>query len=191
MIDFTDIRTPVPTIYGNWWERYTPLWNEQIDKLKARFPNQVTEVRMPPEYPTDVPIVMVEKESVPEILGFLRSALDYDFLADLTATDEETVPRFEVVYQLYSMAKNGPRIRIKTKVGEDEDLPSIVDIWKGADWAEREVYDMYGIRFRGHPNLRRILMDYRWVGHPLRKDYPLDGYQVFPDPEPPDPERLK
>jgi NADH-quinone oxidoreductase subunit C len=186
-----DIRTRVPTNYGAWWEKHSGLWQEQIQALKDQFAEAITEVRVPPDYPTDVPIIYVDKERVFDVLTHLKEGLGYDFLADLTATDEETVPRFEVVYNLYAMKQKGPRIRVKARVGEDEDIPTATAIWPGADWAEREVFDMFGIRFRNHPNLRRILMDYRWEGYPLRKDYPLDGYQVFPDAEAPDPERLK
>jgi NADH-quinone oxidoreductase subunit C len=186
-----DIRTRVPTIYGDWWERFGPTWRENVAALQEKFGGSITEVRFPPEYPTDVPIVYVDKESIVPVLTFLRDSLGYDFLADITATDEEKSPRFEVVYNLYAQKKKGPRIRVKTRVGENEDVPSATPVWPGADWAEREVYDMFGVKFRNHPNLRRILMDYRWEGYPLRKDYPLDGYQVFPDAEPPDPERLK
>lgn len=186
-----DIRTPIPTIHGDWWDRYLPLWKEQIEKVRGRFGSALTEVRIPPEAPTDVPILYVDRESIADVLQYLKDELAYDFLADLTATDEQIHPRFEVVYQLYAMKRKGPRLRVKVRVGEGEDVPTAVKVWPGADWAEREVYDMYGVVFRGHPNLRRILMDYRWEGYPLRKDYPLDGYQVFPDPEPPDPERLR
>lgn len=187
----TDIRTPIPTIHGDWWDRYLPIWKEHAEKVRARFPTAMIETRFPPEFPTDVAIFFVDKEQIAEVLEFLRTELEYDFLADLTSTDEGAPPRFEVVYQLYAQKKKGPRLRVKVRVGEGEDVPTAVKVWPGADWAEREVFDMYGVKFRGHPNLRRILMDYRWEGYPLRKDYPLDGYQVFPDPEPPDPERLK
>ncbi len=186
----TDIRTPVKTIYGDWWEKHTPTWTSQIEAAKAALGSAITDVKMPPAYPTDVPIVYADREKIAEVVGHFKSA-GYDFLADMTATDEGGEPRFEVVYNLYSMKPHGPRFRIKAKVGEKEEIPTIVGLWPAADWLEREIWDMFGIRFRGHPNLRRILMDYRWEGFPLRKDYPLDGYQVFPDPEPPDPERLK
>lgn len=186
-----DIRTRVPTIYGDWWEKYGAVWAGQVEILQEKFGAALTEVRMPPAYPTDVPILYVDKESVVPVLTFLKNDLGYDFLADLTATDEETAPRFEVVYNLYAMKNKGPRLRVKARVGEGEDIPTAVGVWLGADWAEREVFDMFGITFRGHPNLRRILMDYRWEGYPLRKDYPLDGYQVFPDAEAPDEARLK
>ena len=83
------------------------------------------------------------------------------------------------------------RIRVKIKIAEDESVPTLIPLWEGANWAEREIFDMFGIHFEGHPDLRRILMDQRWEGHPLRKDYPLRGYQVFLTPEPLDPELLK
>ena len=105
---------------------------------------------------------------------------EYGFLSDLTATDEEIAPRFEMVYNLFS-TRHKWRIRLKVRVREDEEVPTAIPVWPGANWAEREVWDMYGIRFKGHPDLRRILMDERWEGHPLRKDYPLRGYQIFTD----------
>jgi NADH-quinone oxidoreductase subunit C len=99
---------------------------------------------------------------------------------DLTAVDYLGEPeRFEIVYHLYSLAKNH-RLRVKVRVAEsDPELESLTPLWKGADWLEREVWDMYGIRFRGHPNLRRVLMLMyeQFRGHPLRKDYPANGRQ--------------
>lgn len=180
-----DIRTAVPTIYGDWVQRFGETWKAQCARLKEKFGDTIEEVRMPVEYPTDVPIIYVRKEKIAEILRFMKEDADfqYVFLADLTATDEEVEPRFEIVYNLFSPEKK-PRIRIKVRVRENEDVPTVSHLWAGADWAEREVYDMFGVKFRGHPDLRRILMDERWVGHPLRKDYPLKGYQLFPEPEP-------
>lgn len=187
-----NIFTELATNGGDWKAKYGDAWKMQIEKIKATFGAAIEEVRTPWEYPTDVPIIYVKKERVVEVLSFLKTDPDcqYIFLSDLTATDEEINPRFEVVYNLYALDR-GPRVRVKTRVAEGEEVPTLTGVWTGADWAEREVYDMYGVRFTGHPNLRRILMDYRWEGHPLRKDYPLDGYQLFPDAEPPDPERLK
>ena len=178
-----DIRTPVPNNGGDWLQKYGETWRSQVSVLQAKFGGAVEEVRMPPEYPTDVPIVYVKKESIVQLLHFLKSdpAFDYQFLSDLTATDEEVEPRFEVVYNLYSQAKRW-RIRVKTRLREGEECPTAIPVWIGANWAEREVWDMFGIKFTGHPDLRRILMDDRWVGHPLRKDYPLRGYQVFNEP---------
>jgi NADH-quinone oxidoreductase subunit C len=180
-----DIRTGVPTIFGDWNARFGEAWKAQATRLKDRFPDAVEEVRMPGEHATDVPIVYVRRDKITDVLKFLKEEpdLDYVFLSDLTATDEVSEPRFEVVYNLFSPEKKH-RIRVKARLHEGEELATATGLWKGADWLEREVYDMFGIKFRGHPDLRRILMDERWVGHPLRKDYPLKGYQLFPEPEP-------
>jgi NADH/F420H2 dehydrogenase subunit C len=117
------------------------------------------------------------------------TARTFLFFTDITATDEEADLRFEVIYNLFSTQHHW-RIRVKVRVEESEDVPSAVSVWKGANWAEREIFDMFGVRFKDHPNLRRILMDQRWVGHPLRKDYPLKGYQIFTDAEAVDPSLL-
>jgi NADH-quinone oxidoreductase subunit C len=117
------------------------------------------------------------------------AAFAYDFLADLTASDEEVDPRFEVIYNLRS-TKTKARIRVKARVAEGEKIDTAVHVWAGANWQEREVFDMFGVQFAGHPDLRRILMDLRWEGHPLRKDYPLRGYQVFTEAEDIDPKLL-
>jgi NADH-quinone oxidoreductase subunit C len=187
----TDIRNPISTNGGDWLQKWGDLWKTQAAAVKEKFGDAIEEIRMPMEYPTDVPIIYVKKESVIALLKFLKTdpAFSYDFLADITATDEEVDPRFEVVYNLRSV-KTKARIRIKARVAEGEKIDTAVDVWAGANWAEREVYDMFGIVFAGHPDLRRILMDLRWEGHPLRKDYPLRGYQVFTEPEPIDPSLL-
>jgi NADH-quinone oxidoreductase subunit C len=179
-----DIRTPIPTNGGDWVTRFGDLWKTQVAQLEAKFGGQIEEVRMPPDYPTDVPIVYVKKEAIAGVLGFVKSesGFEYGFLSDITATDEEVEPRFEVVYNLFSPSRHC-RIRLKVRVAEGEEVPTATSVWSGADWAEREVWDMFGIKFKGHPDLRRILMDERWQGHPLRKDYPIRGYQVFTDPE--------
>jgi NADH-quinone oxidoreductase subunit C len=146
---------------------------------------------MPLEYPTDVPILYVKKESVIPLLQFLKAdpSCAYEFLSDITATDEEVEPRFEVVYNLYAPSKR-TRIRVKTRVRDGESCPTATSLWPAANWAEREIWDMFGVKFAGHPDLRRILMDERWQGHPLRKDYPLRGYQVFTEPMQARPELL-
>jgi NADH-quinone oxidoreductase subunit C len=178
-----DIRTPVPTIYGDWLAKWGETWKAQIARLREAFGSKIEQVLLPSEYPTDVPIVYVDKDSIAEVLRFMKEepGLEYDFLSDLTATDElGREPRFDVVYNLFASQK-GWRIRVKCKVTEE--LPTVIEVWPAANWAEREVWDMFGIKFRGHPDLRRILMDERWQGHPLRKDYPLRGYQVFTEPQ--------
>ncbi len=187
----TDIRNLIPTNGGDWLQKWGDLWKTQTAAVRQKFGDAIEEIRMPVEYPTDVPIIYVKKESVVALLKFLKldSAFAYDFLADITATDEEADPRFEVVYNLRS-TQTKARIRVKARVAEGEKIDTAVNVWAGANWAEREVFDMYGIQFAGHPDLRRILMDVRWEGHPLRKDYPLRGYQVFTEPEPIDPSLL-
>ena len=112
------------------------------------------------------------------LIGFLKADPDCHFttLVDITAVDHpEDAARFEVVYHLLSMFKNH-RIRIKAAVTEADMVPSIIDIHPSANWFEREVFDMFGILFSGHPDLRRILTDYGFRGHPLRKDFPTTGY---------------
>jgi NADH-quinone oxidoreductase subunit C len=187
-----NINVPVPEVYGGFFDQFGATWKSQVEKLKAKFGGAIEEVRMPREYPTDVPIVFVKKDSIIHVLEFLKSevGMDYGFLADITATDEEINPRFEIVYNLLSHT-NMARIRLKVRVNDGEEVPTATGLWDGANWAEREVWDMYGVRFSGHPDLRRILMDERWVGHPQRKDYPLRGYQLFPDAAPINPKLLE
>lgn len=187
-----DVRHPIPTNGGNWITKFGEAWATQTAQLKEKFGNVIEEVRMPPAYPTDVPIVYVKKDSIIEVLRFLKEqpGFEYGFLADITATDEQADLRFEVVYNLFSLAHKY-RIRVKVRVPENVEVPTAVSVWKGANWAEREIYDMFGIKFKGHPDLRRILMDERWVGHPLRKDYPLKGYQIFTEPQVVDPTLLE
>ena len=128
---------------------------------------------------------MVARGTLLEALRFCRDdeRLACDVLMDLSAVDylrypgREDGPRFEVVYHLYSLRHNH-RLRLNTRVEEDDAVvPSAVDLWPIADWLEREVWDMFGIRFQGHPDLRRLLLYEEFVGHPLRKDYPLRGRQ--------------
>lgn len=114
-----------------------------------------------------------------ELLKTLQHEYGFDMLVDLAAIDylyfPDAVDRFGVVYALLNVM-TGERLYVKTMLNEPElELPSVFSLWKGADWMEREIFDMYGIRFEGHPNLRRILMPDEFASHPLRKDYPLRG----------------
>ncbi|MCM0604834.1 MAG: NADH-quinone oxidoreductase subunit C [Xanthomonadaceae bacterium] len=188
----SDVRTPIPSNGGDWLPKFGGLWKSQIEILKDKFSASIEEVMFPGDDPTDVPVVYVKKDSIIEVLKFVKdeAQFQYNFLADYTAIDEEAQPRFEVVYNLFSHSKFS-RIRFKVRCGENEEMPTLIPVWIGANWAEREIWDMFGIRFKDHPDLRRILMDQRWVGHPLRKDYPLRGYQVFTTPEPIDPKLLQ
>ncbi|KAJ7655141.1 NADH or F420H2 dehydrogenase [Mycena polygramma] len=116
--------------------------------------------------------------SIVPLLTFLRdhSQCQFKYLMQVTAVDfPEREKRFEVVYHLLSTRSQG-RIRVKTYAGEGDHVPSATGLFRSADWYEREVWDMYGVFFSGHPDLRRILTDYGFEGHPLRKDFPLTGY---------------
>ncbi len=131
--------------------------------------------------------LIVPPHRIVEICRVLRDAPDlrYTFLADLTAVDwPDRDPRYDVVYHLMSMETRAV-VRLKTRVGaegeESPALPSVTDVWASANWCEREVFDLFGINFEGHPDLLRLLMPVDWVGHPLRKDYPLTGI-TLPDP---------
>ncbi|HUP00002.1 MAG TPA: NADH-quinone oxidoreductase subunit C [Gemmatimonadota bacterium] len=123
--------------------------------------------------------VWIERDRVHDALMFCKhdEKLAFNFCMDVTAVDYQALgaePRFAVVYHLYSLS-TGKRLRIKVGVSEDDPVvDTAVDVWKSTDWFEREVYDMFGIRFEGHPNMKRILTHQDFVGHPLRKDYPAD-----------------
>ena len=122
--------------------------------------------------------VMVTPSSLVRLVEFLKvdPSCKFSSLIDLTAVDYPTrSKRFEMVYHFLSMYQNH-RIRLKCDVREDESMPSITDVHLSAGWFEREVFDMFGILFSGHPDLRRILTDYGFRGHPLRKDFPTTGY---------------
>jgi NADH-quinone oxidoreductase subunit C len=120
----------------------------------------------------------VAANQIAALVEFLKadSACRFSTLVDITAVDHPgRVQRFDVVYHLLSMYQNH-RIRLVAAVGEDELVPSIIEVHPSANWFEREVFDMFGILFSGHPDLRRILTDYGFRGHPLRKDFPTTGY---------------
>ncbi len=162
-------------------------WKSKFTKIESTFGSNLTKV----EYDAvECPILWIKKDYSVNALKFLKESedLDYIFLADYTAYDEKGSPeeglsRFVLVFNLYSPKQNR-RLRVKIRIQENEDAPTMCGVWKSANWAEREIFDMFGIKFTGHPDLRRILMDIRWEGHPLRKDYPLRRYQLFNDPEP-------
>jgi NADH-quinone oxidoreductase subunit C len=117
--------------------------------------------------------VIVQPASVLRVLATLKDSLRFDFLVDLTAVDYPKLPlRFELIYILYSFQSN-QRFRVKTRIADQFQPQSAAFLYKAANWLEREVYDMFGIVFSGHPNLKRILMPEEWVGFPLRKDYSI------------------
>jgi NADH-quinone oxidoreductase subunit C len=131
--------------------------------------------------------IIVPPARIVELCQALRDApeLRYDFLADVTAVDwPDRVPRYDVVYHLLSIPTRAV-VRLKVRVGDEEEdtphVPTVTGVWTSANWCEREIYDLFGIIFDGHPDLRRIMMPEDWTSHPLRKDYPLTGF-ALPDP---------
>ncbi len=131
--------------------------------------------------------IIVVPARIVEICAALRDAPDlrYDFLADVTAVDwPDRVPRYDVVYHLLSLSTRAV-VRLKARVGDEGEetphIPTVTPVWMGANWYEREIFDLFGIVFDDHPDLRRILMPDNWTTHPLRKDYPLAGF-TLPDP---------
>ena len=121
--------------------------------------------------------LIVDRERLLEVATHLRDAPDarFTFCSDVTATDWPVRDkRFDVIYNLYSVEARH-RVRLKIHAGEEDGVPSVTGIWPSANWLEREVFDLFGVRFEHHPDLRRILMPEDWQGHPQRKDYPLEG----------------
>ena len=145
--------------------------------------------------------VDVAVEKIVEVCLHLKHSESFAYLVDLTAVDwKERKPRFDVVYWLHSFKRNNERIRLKVKVEENAACPTVSTVWKTANWMEREVFDLFGIGFAGHPDLRRILTWDGFHGHPLRKDFPIlgidTGAAIYPDrypegggPAPDDPNR--
>ncbi len=157
-----------------------------LDALVAKFPGSV---RDPYTFRGD-DVAFVDPAAVVEVGNFLKydPAMDMKLLLSVTAVDYlGEAPRFEVVYNLTSLSHHH-RVRLRAKVPETPaELPSLSGIWRTANWWERHVFDLYGIRFTGHPNMKRLYMPEDFQGHPLRKDYPLRGRQpIAPEREIPD-----
>jgi NADH-quinone oxidoreductase subunit C len=148
-----------------------PWSGAQLDYLNQRLPGAVSEATIFRGMPT----LQVVKDFLVPLCEVLKSDEGgaYTLLTDETAVDyPKREKRFEIVYHLYSFKRND-RLRLKVAVGEDEKVPSLVGVWPTANWLEREVYDMFGVQYEGHPDLKRILMPDGWVGYPLRKDYDI------------------
>jgi len=155
------------------------IWEDSliIKSLREKFPQVIIDISSLRSLPNEL-TVRLPKEKIIEVCKFLRDnpQLDFNYLSDLCGVDyPEREERFEVVYHLYSLSKNH-RLRLKISVKEGESVPSVSGIWRTANWHEREAYDLLGIQFEGHPDLRRILLPEDWDGYPLRKEYPLQGY---------------
>lgn len=146
--------------------------DEVASRLREKFPDAITNISSF----GDELAVTIKKESILALSRFLKDEFSFDFLVDVCGVDYlGREPRFEVVYHLLSI-RSRSRLRLKVPVpGESSTLDSVCSVWKAANWFEREVFDMYGISFNGHPDLRRILNTEDVGGYPLRKDFPLKG----------------
>jgi NADH-quinone oxidoreductase subunit C len=147
-----------------------------IARLIAWNPSAVEGVK----FDRDEMTIYVERSAIREACGLLRDDPNclFNYLSDVTCVDwYPSEPRFEVIYQLLSIPKK-ERVRLKVRLGSDSPaVESVTSVWPGANYFEREVFDLFGVRFVGHPYLRRLLMPEDWEGYPLRKDYPVEGYR--------------
>ena len=146
-----------------------------VNKIKEKFGDAVTETVVFRGEVTHV----VSRDRLVDIARFIKTDTDLmlDFPVDVLGVDyHPRKPRFDVVYHFYSTTKKH-RLRLKVRVDDGQSMPSLTHIYSGLNWPERETYDMFGIVFDGHPNLKRIYMPQDWDGYPLRKDYPLRGYR--------------
>lgn len=170
-------------VYTGYWGPLDEAQHPAVVALRAAFPDDVLGVT----FFRDEVTVQVRAERLVDVCALLRNTpeLAYGTLSDLTAVDMlrlRSAPRFDVVVTLYSIS-NRQRLRIKAGVEEAQACPSLTAVYLAAGWLERECYDMFGITFAGHPDLRRMLLPEDWdEGHPLRKDYPIRGYKQYVQP---------
>jgi len=141
--------------------------------IESRFSNAIVSATAA----VDGPVLGLAVESIVPVCRLLRNEAGFDRLSAVTAVDWwPRDPRFEVIYLLHSL-RNANRLRLSLRVAEGVEVDSVTTVWRGANWYEREVFDLFGIPFRNHPNLERIMMPPDWEGHPLRKDYPVHGHK--------------
>ncbi len=152
--------------------------NPAAVELHSRFADAIVDVKTEP----DGPVLYLDPNRLVEVCSYLKESANFEQLAGVTAVDWwPRSPRFELVYFLHSYQDN-TRLRLVVRLAENATVESLVSIWRGANWYEREVFDLFGISFRNHPNMERIMMPADWEGHPLRKDYPVHGYKYsYPD----------
>lgn len=146
---------------------------DQSKKLREKFGEILSE---PGEFRGEVTLKVADAERIGEICAFAKAELGFDFLLDITSVDNYGEdPRWTLVYELYGVSHKC-HLRLKTEVSEEKsELPTVTKVWRTADWHEREIFDLMGIRFRNHPDMRRIIMWEGYPYHPLRKDFPVNG----------------
>ncbi len=144
-----------------------------LDALNARFPGSIEVVPA-----VDHAAVRIDRDNLRAVMEWLRDEQGYELLLDVCAVDWFPArPRFEVVYHVHNPTRK-ERLRVKVPLGQNEEIESMTALWPGANWPEREAFDLMGITFRNHPDLTRIYMPDDWEGHPLRRDYPVAGPRV-------------
>jgi NADH-quinone oxidoreductase subunit C len=164
----------------------TPAIRERHEEMHSHLEASYKEFRLERDKLNETVLWLSRAEQLPSLCESFRQdpKLKFDRLSDITAYDnvdqKDGAKRFVAVYQLYSMHFH-TRLRLKISVAEDEAVPTLCSVWPAANWLEREVFDLFGIRFSDHPDLRRIMMDERFQGHPLRKEYELKDRQPFMD----------
>ncbi|MFV0430758.1 MAG: NADH-quinone oxidoreductase subunit C [Alphaproteobacteria bacterium] len=158
----------------HYWKHDTQALEGLVEEIKSG----LGETLLDWHFAQDELIIEVPVKEIHKVMTFLHEDKHCSFeqMMDVTAVDyPEREPRFDIVYNLLSLSLN-QRIRVKASLNEDTPIPTVTDIWKCANWWEREVWDMFGLMFAGHPDLRRILTDFGFEGHPLRKDFPMTGF---------------
>jgi NADH-quinone oxidoreductase subunit C len=144
--------------------------NEFAQTISNQFPDAIVEAQMA----ADGPVLFIDPAQIVALCRALKSG-GFECVAGITGVDWwPKSPRFEVIYLLHSL-RNNKRLRLSVRLRDGEELDSVTSVWRGANWYEREVFDLFGVVFRNHPNLERIMMPADWQGHPLRKDYPVHG----------------
>jgi NADH-quinone oxidoreductase subunit C len=147
--------------------------NEVAVSIDRSAPGAIVDVKTEP----DGPVFIIDPTRISNVATYLKLEGQFEQVSGITAVDWwPREPRFEVVYFFRSFTRN-LRVRVVVTVGEGEQLDSITAVYRGANWYEREVFDLFGVRFRNHPNMERILMPADWEGHPLRKNYPIHGHK--------------
>jgi NADH-quinone oxidoreductase subunit C len=140
--------------------------------IESQFPEAITSVK----FAADGPVFEIGQNAILPVCKFLKDS-GFERVTGITGVDWwPRTPRFEVVYLLHSVSRN-QRVRLFVRATEADELDSVTSVWRGANWYEREVFDLFGVKFRNHPNLERIMMPMDWEGHPLRKDYPVHGHK--------------
>lgn len=147
--------------------------NSTAVALEQHLPEAIVGAQMA----VDGPVLVIAPGAILQVCRYLKDVAGFERVSGITGVDWwPREPRFEVIYLLHSIRHNA-RVRLNVRLSEGEELDSVCSVWRGANWYEREVFDLFGVPFRNHPNLERIMMPPDWEGHPLRKDYPVHGHR--------------